>query len=116
MRRFSAYRVFLTQKSEYHIRGHACFGVRDRRTGEWMSEHWALGHQLATAFANAHGHAITTRLPAITESLSFMIDGALHYTSPILAIEEREHLDRDALSPLLRSAGKRPPGKSRETF
>ena len=33
MRRPSSYRVFLTRRSEYHVRGHVCFGVKDRRTG-----------------------------------------------------------------------------------
>ena len=48
MRRLSAYRVFLTRKSEYHVRGHMCFGVRDRRTGQWQNEHWALRERPAT--------------------------------------------------------------------
>jgi hypothetical protein len=96
MRRFSAYRVFLTRKSEYHVRGHACFGVRDRRNGQWLAEHWALGQRLATAFPEAHGKMCSFGVPVIGDALCFVMDGQPQYTSPVLAIEEREQLDLTA--------------------
>ena len=48
MRRPSAYRVFLTRSSEYHVRGRVCLGVKDRRTGAWTLGHPALRGRIAS--------------------------------------------------------------------
>jgi hypothetical protein len=93
MRRLSAHRVFLTRRSEYHVRNHVCFGVRDRRTGAWLAAHWALGKPLATAFPETFGQVYSFGAPVIGEALCFVLEGCAHYTSPVLAIEEREQLD-----------------------
>jgi hypothetical protein len=97
MRRLSAYRVFLTQRSEYHIRGHICFGVRNRKTGAWFAQHWALSRPLATAYADDHGRLRGLQLPAIGEPLRFKVEGELLETSPVLGVENREHIE---LAPL----------------
>jgi hypothetical protein len=108
MRRLSSYRVFLTRQSEYHVRGHVCFGVRDRRSGQWLEAHWALRKHLAQAFPDARGHMCSFTPPAIGEPLWFAVGGGVHHTSPVLAVEEREALElvpRDGkLHPLLRQA------------
>jgi hypothetical protein len=108
MRRLSSYRVFLTRQSEYHVRGHICFGVRDRRSGEWLESHWALSTCLAGTFPDAQGNMCSIASPAIGEPLWFAVDGFLYHTSPVISVEEREHLDLSAglrrLSPALRSA------------
>ena len=93
MRRPSAYRVFVTRNSEYHVRGHVCFAVRERRSGEYQPRHWACGQRPATAFRDAAGKMQTYDLPAVGESLRFQIDGHAHYTSPVMSVEEREYLD-----------------------
>jgi hypothetical protein len=31
------HRIFVTRNSEYHVRRNVCVGVRDRRSGEWLS-------------------------------------------------------------------------------
>ena len=91
MRRLSAYRVFLTHQSEYHIRGHVCFGVRSRRTGDWFAQHWALSRPLATAYADDHGRLRGLRLPAI---------GELEVLAPLVAcgpaLPDRARKVRDA--------------------
>lgn len=97
MRRLSAYRVFLTLRSEYHIRGHVCFGVRSRRTGTWFAQHWALSRPLATAYADDNGRLRGLQLPAIGEPLRFQVEGETLETSPVLGVENREHLE---LAPL----------------
>ena len=97
MRRLSAYRVFLTQHSEYHIRGHVCFGVRSRRTGYWIAHHWALSRALASSYADDHGRLRGLHLPAIGEPLSFVVEGELLETTPVLGVESREHIE---LAPL----------------
>ena len=118
MRRPSAYRVFLTEKSEYHVRAHACFGVRDRRTGQWHREHWALDRQLAGSIPDARGAMCSLGLPGVGESLCFVVDGAYHYTSTVIGLEEREQMELPArISPLLRrELERRPAGTSRETY
>jgi hypothetical protein len=93
MRRASAYRVYLTRNSEYHVRGLICFGVRDRRSGAWVDAHWALAQKLASAFPDATGHMRTVDLPVVGESLCFMVEGETRQTSAILGVEERAHLE-----------------------
>ena len=120
MRRSSAYRVFLTRKSEYHVRSHVCFGVRDRRTGSWRSEHWALGRPLAGSIADSRGAVCSLGMPAVSEPLCFMVDDEPHYTSAVLSIEEREQLElpgRMRLRPrLIDELAQRPAGTIRETY
>jgi hypothetical protein len=97
MRRPSAYRVYLTRNSEYHVRGLTCFGVRDRRSASYVADHWALGQRLDGTFPDASGHIRACELPVVGESLSFRVRGELHRTSAILAVEERASLEIDAL-------------------
>jgi hypothetical protein len=90
MRRLSAYRVFLTARNEYHVREFVCCAVRNRRTGDYHEDHWALERRLATAFADAQGNMCGLALPTIGERLAFVVDGDVLETSPVLAVEERE--------------------------
>jgi hypothetical protein len=90
MRRLSAYRVFLTERNEYHVREYVCCAVRNRRTGRFLEDHWALERPLADAFADAQGHMCSPSLPLIGEPLTFMVDGELFETTPVLAVEERD--------------------------
>jgi len=118
MRRPSAYRVFLTRKSEYHVREHVCFGVRDRRTGLWHSAHWALGRPLAGSIADARGGLCSLGVPGVNEPLCFMIGEQHHYTSAVISIEEREQMELPGnVSALLRrEVARRPAGNIRETY
>ena len=118
MRRPSAYRVFLTRKSEYHVRSLSCFGVRDRRTGEWLPTHWALGVQLADAVPDARGDMCSLRQPMVGEPLYFLVDGRPHNTSPVMAIEEREQIELPMRlsTPLEHAIARRPGGTSRDTY
>jgi hypothetical protein len=96
MRRPSTYRVYLTKNSEYHVRGLVCFGVRDRRTGQWVDTHWALTKKLASAFPDAEGRMSVVDLPVVGESLTFVVEGVARQTSAILGVEERIALELDA--------------------
>jgi hypothetical protein len=93
MRRPSAYRVFLTKNSEYHIRGHVCFGVRDRRTGRWYARHAALNRPLASSFSDDQGHMMAPKVPLIGEALEFVVEGEHVHSSPVLGVELREAYD-----------------------
>src|SRR5690348_5935780 len=90
MRRLSAYQVFLTERNEYHVRQYVCCAVRNRRTGCFLADHWALERPLANSFPDAHGQMCSLSLPLIGEPLSFLVDGELFETTPVLAVDERE--------------------------
>jgi hypothetical protein len=42
-------RVFVTRNHEYHCRKGICVAVRDTRTGEFLSDHIAIGKKLSAA-------------------------------------------------------------------
>jgi hypothetical protein len=89
MRDATAYRIFLTRNSEYHVEKFVCVGVRDRRTGTWVENHPALKRALlSTVAANGNLQAIST--PCLGERLEFDCDGASLRTSVVLDIEERD--------------------------
>lgn len=90
MRRPSAYRLFITRNSEYHVRGSVCCAVRDRRTGAWMQSHAAVGRPLADAFADASGRVRSASIPMIGEPLVFVLSSGPVRTSAVLSVEERE--------------------------
>ncbi|HKU40901.1 MAG TPA: hypothetical protein VJR89_22220 [Polyangiales bacterium] len=90
MRRASAYRVFLTRNSEYHVESHVCVGVRDRRTGLWLSDHPALQRALLSAVAANGGSLQAMYSPCLGERLEFDVDGLALRTSAVLDIEERD--------------------------
>ena len=90
MRRSTAYRVFLTRNSEYHIQAGACIGVRDRRSGAWIADHVALGQRLADTYADESGRVRASTLPVIGEPLTFVVAGQAFTTSAVLSIESRD--------------------------
>lgn len=47
--------VFATQNTEYHLRGALCVAIRDRRSGEWLTEHEALGAEVTCMLARVGG-------------------------------------------------------------
>lgn len=93
MRRSSAYRVFLTRNSEYHVRGHVCIGVRDRRSGQWLKDHPALARAFSHSVVDPEGRISSPHQPGLGDPLEFDINGTPLRTSPVLDIEEREALD-----------------------
>ena len=109
MRRLSAYRVFLTRNSEYHVRGHVCIGVRDRRSGHWLAQHPALTRPLAQSVVDVDGRLRSIGLPARGEFLEFDVEGCPLRTSPVLDIEERESLVMEPEAPSV------PTPRSRDT-
>ncbi len=40
------HRVYVTHNTEYHTRDDLCIAVRDRKTGQWVPNHKALGHRM----------------------------------------------------------------------
>ncbi len=86
------HKVFVTRNTEYHVRKNLCVGVRDRRTGRWMSGHLAFRSAVAggLSFVPGGGVRATDALPAVGDSLFFCREGRDLVTSPILAIERPE--------------------------
>jgi len=91
MRRPSAYRVFLTRSSEYHVRGRVCLGVKDRATGAWTLGQPALRGRVASVDPKGQPQSVGT--PVIGECLWFVGGIKPVQTSPVLAVEEREALE-----------------------
>lgn len=89
MQRTSEYRVFLTKNSEYHVRSGVCVSVRDRRTGNWLAKHEAIGLALSSVFSDASGHIQAVSLPMVGEPLSFQLPDRMFQTSPVLSVEMR---------------------------
>lgn len=93
-----AYRVFLTRNSEYHVRGGLCCGVRDRRTGEFVADHAALGLQLAGTYTDELGASRCAQLPLVGEALEFeRPDGQWLTTSQVMSVELRDAGGDDSL-------------------
>jgi hypothetical protein len=83
-------RLFVTQNTEYHLRGRDCVAVRDLWSGRWLDKHPALGKRLYGAvmpttrglepltepksgcllwFENGENDILTSRIAAISRPL-----------------------------------------------
>jgi len=81
------HRLYVTQNTEYHLRGRCCVAVRDLWSGRWLIDHAAVGRDLFGAvmpssrglqpleaptagallwFENGDDDILTSRLTAIT--------------------------------------------------
>lgn len=85
--------VLVTHNSEYHCHGRSCVAVRDRRTGEFVFEHPAIG-KLITGGMRRSSDGVEVSPPEGLldgERLCFSAcDGHLErdvITSPLVAIE-----------------------------
>src|SRR5579863_4710599 len=86
--------VLVTHNSEYHCHGGSCVAVRDRRTGEFVLEHPAIGKRITGGMRYARGGGFAEVSPPEGlldgERLCFSAcDGHLDrdvITSPLVAI------------------------------
>ncbi len=83
------HKMFVTRNTEYHFRGPLCVGVRDRRTGSWLSSHLAQGRQLSGAVRfHQNGAAVPVAgEPEVGEALYFGEGGRDLVTSALCAVE-----------------------------
>lgn len=83
------HRIFLTRNTEYHLRDWTCVAVRDRHSGQWLSEHFAHGRAVAGSLSVSDGGAISAseRLPSVGESMYFETHTRDLVTSSIIAVE-----------------------------
>ncbi len=60
--------LYITRNTEYHCRGRECVGVRDRRSGAWLSRHPVLR---ATLVGALRADQTLQRQPAVGSRLVF---------------------------------------------
>ena len=83
--------VCLTKNSEYHLERGTCVGVRDRRSGAWLTEHQALHRMLAGALIYREGDVILCSTPTPGDHLVF--EGGSAVTSAIEAVTKERGAD-----------------------
>ena len=83
------HKVFVTRNSEYHVRRRVCVGVRDRETGAWVSEHFALERPIVGSirFFENGSMSASAGLPGIGESMYFEDLGNDLVTSSVVSVE-----------------------------
>lgn len=81
--------VFVTRNTEYHLRRQHCVGVRDRETGTWLSDHFAVDRALTGSIKFFESGAMTANpsLPSVGESLYFEEEGRDLVTSAVVSVE-----------------------------
>ena len=81
--------VFVTRNTEYHFRRQRCVGVRDRETGTWLSDHFAVDRPITGSIKFFESGAMTANptLPRIGESLYFEEEGRDLVTSAVVSVE-----------------------------
>ena len=82
------HRVLVTRNTENHMRRRICVRVRDRRSGNWVDDHRALGRELAGAFAfGEQGLPVNmTDVPEPGECVFFDNGHGHLITSPVLVV------------------------------
>jgi hypothetical protein len=80
------HRILVTRNTEYHFRDGLCVAVRDRNTGEWMTDHVALQRTVSGSLQFLPNGAIRPNIgqPRVGESLFFATGGRDLVTSPLL--------------------------------
>lgn len=82
-------RVYVTRNTEYHVQHQRCVGVRDRETGEWLSEHFAHDRPVSGSirFFESGALSASTGVPRPGESLYFEDAGHDLVTSAVISVE-----------------------------
>jgi hypothetical protein len=60
--------LYITRNTEYHCRGRECVGVRDRRSGAWLSRHPVLR---TTMLGALRGDNVLQKQPTVGARLVF---------------------------------------------
>lgn len=83
------HRVFVTRNTEYHVRRETCVGVRDRQSGDWLTEHFAVNIPIAGSlrFFESGSMSASEGLPQVGESIYFEAEGHDMVTSAVVSVE-----------------------------
>ena len=91
------YHVFMTRNTEYHCRNGVCVAVRDRKTGEWVTDHQALDLPVISGLHFDEQAGVQFRPPEIGDPLVFYTNKARRLmTSPIESIARPDDDDLPA--------------------
>jgi hypothetical protein len=83
------HKVFVTRNTEYHVRQGKCVGVRDRESGDWLQQHFALYRPIigSIKFFESGAMSALPGLPRIGESMYFEDVGRDLVTSSVVSVE-----------------------------
>jgi hypothetical protein len=95
--RQTAHLLVLTRRSEYHLLGERCVGVRDRKNGDWLTTHGAIGARLRGSKPRADASESQLWPGAVRAGVCLVLQNEpldaserpeeVHCTSPVLAVE-----------------------------
>jgi hypothetical protein len=82
-------KVFVTRNTEYHMKSSTCVAIRDRKSGDWQKNHFALLQEVCGSilFENCGSIKVTPGLPKVGESMYFDIGRCDLITSEVVSIE-----------------------------
>jgi hypothetical protein len=80
--------VYITENTEYHLRGRLCVGVLDRASGRFLDDHRALGERLwgAVRFDREGRPEAFARTPSRFDSLLFRTPARDVLTSAVVHV------------------------------
>ncbi len=69
------HQIFVTDNTEYHMRGDICVAVRDGKTGQWIEGHTAIGCRLEGGLGRQGGGFLPHKgRPELGDRLAFESD------------------------------------------
>jgi hypothetical protein len=83
------HKVFVTRNTEYYVRAQRCVAVRDRSTGAWVRDHFAVDRAVmgAIRYLDTGELFAGPGLPQVGESMYFEELGHDLVTSAVVAVE-----------------------------
>ena len=83
------HKVFVTRNTEYYVRDQRCVAVRDRSSGEWVKDHFAVDRAIigAIRYLDSGELVAASGLPQVGESMYFEELGSDLVTSAVVAVE-----------------------------
>lgn len=83
------HKVFVTRNTEYYVREAHCVAVRDRASGTWVQDHFAVDRAISGVIRYLDGGELLAAegLPQVGESMYFEERGRDLVTSAVVAVE-----------------------------
>lgn len=83
------HKVFVTRNTEYYVRERRCVAVRDRSSGAWVPDHFAVDRAILGVIRYLESGALFAApgLPQVGESMYFEEPGRDLVTSAVVAVE-----------------------------
>jgi hypothetical protein len=83
------HKVFVTRNTEYYVRERRCVAVRDRSSGAWLRDHFALDRAVmgAIRYLDSGELFAAPGLPQVGESMYFEELAGDLVTSAVIAVE-----------------------------